>query len=563
MNKSIITTGTLLEKIDKPLFHYLIIAIVCCFSFFINNQVIPADLMESRNLATAQEMVRNDSYLIPTMNGELRLEKPPLPTWIAAGVEHIAPGNLVVQRYAAGLAATLMVMFLYLLVVKLTRSRKTALLAALVLATSLNVILMGRTATWDIYCHSFMLGAIYFLVLALSGEGAQWRNFLFSGMLMGISFLSKGPVSFYALLLSFIIAYAISYKPSLKNKVWPLISMVALCLLIAFWWTIYLLLTHPEMMLQVAHKESSSWIDHNVRPWYYYWQFPAEAGIWALFLVTALIYFAFRNRHTFKQVYGFAFTWFVSSLVLLSVIPEKKARYLLPILIPGAFLVGLYIYHCIKGLSASWEKWIFRINATLIAIIFIAIPPVLYKMFYENGNISLGALLLSIVLGWGIGAGIFHSIYRKKEIRADKVFFCIILGMMMIEGVCLKSIGSVFINSERNSIRLLRQNTEVQGTPFFYNQDEFLRMELVYEANQTIRKMDVSDDAQIYESVPFVFVSGQPIDSIFAKKENIVITNIGTFDNNWRTTGHRRYNKDLVRHVAIIRNNPQPNIVNE
>lgn len=560
---SITKTGSLFEKIDKPQFHYLIIAIVCCFGFFINNQVIPADLMESRNLATAQEMVRNDSYLIPTMNGELRLEKPPLPTWIAAGIEHIAPGNLIVQRYAAGLSATLMVVFLYLLVIKLTRSRRVALMSALVLATSFNVILMGRTATWDIYCHSFMLGAIYFLVLALSKEGAQWKYFTLSGLLMGISFLSKGPVSFYALLLPFIIAYAIIYKPSLKNKAWPLVTMLALFLLVAFWWTIYLLLTHPEMMLQVAHKESSSWIDHNVRPWYYYWQFPAEAGIWALFLVTALIYFVFRSRHTFKQVYGFVFTWFMSSLVLLSIIPEKKTRYLLPILISGAFLVGLYIYHCLKNMSTSWEKWVFRINVTLLAIIFIAIPPALYKLFYASGNISLVALLLSVVLGWGAGVGILLSVYKKREMKVDVAFFCIILGMIMIEGVCLKSIGSVFINSERNSIRLLRQNGEVKGMPFYYNQDEPLRMELVYEANQTIRKIDVKDDALIVESTPFVFVSEQPIDSVFAENENIVITNIGVFDNNWRTTGHRRYNKDLVRYVAIIKNNSHSNVTNK
>ncbi|MCS2956809.1 glycosyltransferase family 39 protein [Bacteroides salyersiae] len=150
------------DWMDKPYIHYLIIAVVCLFAFFINNQIIPADLMESRNLATAQEMVRTGNYLIPTMNGELRLEKPPLPTWIAAGVEHIAPGNLIVQRYASGVMASLMVVFLYLIVLRLTRHRKTALFSGIVLATCFNIVLMGRTASWDIYCHRLHAGSHLF-----------------------------------------------------------------------------------------------------------------------------------------------------------------------------------------------------------------------------------------------------------------------------------------------------------------------------------------------------------------------------------------------------------------
>ncbi len=94
----------------------LSILLVCFVTFFVHNDAIPADLMESRNLVTAREMVNTGNYLIPTMNGELRLEKPPLPTWIAAVIEQAFPHNLAAQRSAAGVAATIMVFFLFLLV---------------------------------------------------------------------------------------------------------------------------------------------------------------------------------------------------------------------------------------------------------------------------------------------------------------------------------------------------------------------------------------------------------------------------------------------------------------
>lgn len=532
--------------------HYAIILIVCLFAFFINNQVIPADLMESRNLATAQEMVREGNYLIPTMNGELRLEKPPLPTWIAAGIENIVDGNLVVQRCAAGLIATLMVIFLYLLVSRLTRNRDVGLVSSLILASCFNIILMGRTATWDIYCHSFMLGAIYFLVIAFEEKGAQWKYFILSGLFMGLSFLGKGPVSFYALFLPFIISYIVVYRPSAKGKVAPLITMIVVCLIVSCWWMGYILAFHQDMALSVAEKESSSWINRNVRPWYYYWQFPAEAGIWALFLVTAIVYFFVYKKDKFRKEYKFALIWFIASLVLLSVIPEKKPRYLLPILVPGAILTGFYIYHTAKGVLSKSEKIIFRINAALIAVILIAIPIALYIMFYKEGQISLFILILSAIFSWGLSFYIFRSLFGKGGIKVTNVFAGIILCMMMVESICLIPVGHMFINSERHSIRMLRNDKKVENLPFFYNKNEDLRMELVYEANKTIRPIDATDSIFIKNHTPFVFVSGLPVDSLFADK-GVSVEYIDTYDNNWRKTGHKRYNWSLVREVAIIR----------
>ena len=91
--------------------HLPLLLLVFCCSFFINNGAIFADIMESRNIITAREMVYDHNWLVPTMNGELRLEKPPLPTWIAAITEMISPDNLPLQRAMAGFAAVMLVLF--------------------------------------------------------------------------------------------------------------------------------------------------------------------------------------------------------------------------------------------------------------------------------------------------------------------------------------------------------------------------------------------------------------------------------------------------------------------
>lgn len=333
---------------DKKGFHFLFIGIICFFTFFIHNPVIYPDIMESRNLVTAREMVEYNNWLVPTMNGDLRLEKPPLPTWVAAGMEFLSPDNILLQRAAAGIIATLLVFFLYFLSVKLTRSRLYGLMAALILCTSVNIILMGRTATWDIYCHSFMLGAIYFLFRGFEEEGPRWKDFIGAGVLMGLSFLGKGPVSFYALLLPFLISYFAIYRPSVRKKGGPILIMVLLCLVISLWWPAYLYVYHRDMALYIADKESTAWLQHNVRPWYYYWKFFLESGIWSLFLLTALIWPYWKRRMSLKKEYALTVSWTLTILILLSFLPEKKSRYLLPILIPGAMVVAHLFYFWVE-----------------------------------------------------------------------------------------------------------------------------------------------------------------------------------------------------------------------
>lgn len=542
------------ERPDNNLFYTLIIICVCFFTFFVNNQVIPADLMEARNLATAQEMVKEGNYLIPTLNGDLRLEKPPLPTWVAALIENISPDNLVLQRCVAGFMATLMVLFLFFTVLQMTRNKTIGLFAALILATSFSVVMMGRTATWDIYCHSFMMGAIFFLICAIEKEGRQWMRFITAGLFLGLSFLGKGPVSFYALLLPFLISYFIVFRPRMTGKWAQVIVMVLICLVVACWWPLYIFVFHSDMALSILHKESSSWINHNVRPWYYYWQFPAEAGMWALFWVTSIIcFFSSKRNRDHRKIYLFSIMWMLLGLVLLSLIPEKKTRYLLPLLIPGAMNVAFYFYHVLKNRLVSWEKTVFKINAAIVAIIMLAAPVGLYILFLKEGQMSLFLFILISVVCIGLACFLFASAFDRKGIKVKNTFAGLIMTMIAVTGLCFIPVGKMFLNEDRHSIKLIRENTTASKLPFYYNQEEPLRMEFVYEANQIIRPLDLANDSLVLSKVPFVFVSAQPLQEVFDGKP-VHIEHIDTYDNNWRKREHKDHNKDLVRYVGIISN---------
>ena len=203
--------------------HIFLLVVFSLITFFANRAALPTDIMESRNIVTAREIVSDRCWLVPTMNGELRLEKPPLPTWVAAGIEEVCPDNLAAQRTAAGVMGCVWTLYLFLLVRYISRRDDLAAATVLVFLTCYNVVLMGRSATWDIYCHAFMMGAIYYLTRALydgtdeKKQRRNWQWFALAGVFMGLSFLSKGPVSFYTLLLPYLITLIGLRSPQMKG----------------------------------------------------------------------------------------------------------------------------------------------------------------------------------------------------------------------------------------------------------------------------------------------------------------------------------------------------------
>ena len=536
-------------KTDKV--HFLLLLILASFLFFANNTAIPADYMESRNLATAQEMVATGNYLIPTMNGELRLEKPPLPTWIAAAVEHIFTGSLAAQRVATGLAGMLLMVFVYGVVYEMSQRKRQAFLSAAVLVSSYAIIMMSRNATWDIYCHSFMLGGIYFFIRGLKQERISYLPFVWTGVFWGLSFLAKGPVSFFALLLPFLIAYFYCYRPVLKNKWKPICATLLITLVISGAWPLYVFIHEHQHLQFVAQKESAAWGGHNVRPWHYYKLFFVESGIWSLFWITALLYAIFAKSFKQSKSARFFLVWTLAVLLLLSLVPEKKTRYLLPILIPGAMNLGAYweyLLHC--KFKSKWDKHIFKLNTGILIIVFLAIPALLYFIAYKQNLIGV-YLYSSLSILFLVLAALLISAIIKKRVEYMSVFNTLLLAMVVVTTLALIPAKRVFINSDRHSIRELRGVEALNPYPFYHPQEEFLRMELVYESNRIIRPLDLSHLDSLQLKCPFILVSTKPVES-FLPAELFKFTPIGKYDNNWRQEESKRYNPELVKEVNLI-----------
>ena len=443
----------------------IFLAGISIFLFHLN--VIPVTIMEARNFVTAREMITDGNWLLTTMNELPRYEKPPLPSWITAlfgsvfGLENIA---------GLRLPTMLMAIFLgyigYLFSLKILDNKLHALINALILLSSFYIIVITIEAPWDIYTHGFMLTAIYFLYSFFDHPENKWKNSLLAGLFIGLSFMSKGPVSLYALLLPFLLAYGFVFKYKgfgAYKKYIPLVVMILLAMVIGLWWFLYVRLADPNAFLAITKKETANWSSYNVRPFYYYWSFFIQSGIWTIPALISLIYPYLKNKVSDKKAYRLSFLWTIFSVILLSIIPEKKARYLVPVLIPLALNTGFYMEYVIRKFKSSFvqkEKIPVYFHFSLLGLIGIAYPIIAYLLLKDGLSGLWMYYALSSLTLFAIGVLLF------VQLKKQQLFGCFLLSIALIGAIKLLAMplsGAMEKNTEYKSISQLRKVMQEEG----------------------------------------------------------------------------------------------------
>lgn len=531
-----------------------LLAIVCFFTFFVNNDVFVPDIMESRNLITAREMTESHEYLVPTLNGDLRLAKPPLPTWIAAAIESVSPDDVAAQRCAAGAAGILLTIFVYLFAARVVRI--DPLWPTLLLLTCYSVVLMGRTASWDIYCHAFMMGGIYYLARALTGKGRQTRAFAWAGLFTGLSIMSKGPVSLYALLLPWLLGMLCTRRMTMRGKWGGLLLMVVVALATGCWWYAYIYICHKHELQAVAAQESGAWVNHNVRPWWYYHRFYLEAGIWALLLITAIVLSMVR-RNRLGRAFYMPLLWMFFSLVLLSLLPEKKMRYVLPVLIPASLVMGQLVYRWIEEFrlpsrSAKSDKVLYRINAWALAVVTAALPVLAWYFCFREGNMQLMALIIMCIVSGVVAVSMAVAAIR---LQPGGMVWGVAALFVMAEGIGLPAIRPLINNEHMHSIRIAADRPDLQGVPFYYNKADGLRHEIIYAARRDIRPLDYNDSTLSRLPLPAVVLTHRGAAAELPRDylRSVDTVSIGLYDDNRRPKGTRRYSSDFIYHLTLLK----------
>ncbi len=540
-------------KIKKN--YILLLLLTCVAIFFVNLNSLPVNIMEARNFITAREMLQDGNWLLTTINGEPRYQKPPLPTWLTAFSAAIfGIKSLWALRLPAAIMTLFLVLFSYKLAKKLTSEKLYAFISSLIMATSFYIVASARDGQWDIYTHGFMMGCIYLLYLFFTEETHKYQNAILAGFFFGCSFLSKGPVSLYALLLPFLIAFGIVYRfKNFKSKWIPLFVFLIVAFVVSAWWHWYTLKFDPAAAA-ITKKETTNWISYETKPFYYYWSFFTQSGVWTIPAFIGLLYPYLKNRVFNKKAYLFTFLWTIISVILLSLIPEKKSRYLLPVLIPMALNTGFYIeylFRRFKELKDKKETFPVYFNFGLIAFIGVVFPVGGY-IFLKDGISGnwVWYILLSIAL-FSIGIFMFRNLFRRN---IATVFYLTIAFIVAVIWFGLPLSAAITNNPEYKAFSELKILEEKQSIKIY----EFADMtpELIWDYGEKMTILKEGDSISIPEENRFgVLVSEEQLQYFKEAFPNFRREHVARYDMNQKGKESRTHKTRLYRDLFIVTKN--------
>jgi hypothetical protein len=532
--------------------YLLLLLLTCAAIFFVNLNSLPVNIMEARNFVTAREMLNDGHWLLTTINGEPRYQKPPLPTWLTAFSAAIFGIKSVwALRLPAAIMTLFLVLFSYKLAKKLTSEKVYPFLSSLIMATSFYIVASARDGQWDIYTHGFMAICIYLLYLFFTKETHKYRNALLAGLFFGCSFLSKGPVSLYALLLPFLIAFGIVYKyRNFKSRWLPLLAFLAVAFVVSAWWHWYTLTFDPTAA-EITKKETTNWISYEIKPFYYYWSFFTQSGVWTIPAFIALLYPYLKNRVFNKKAYLFTFLWTMLSVILLSLIPEKKSRYLLPVLIPMALNTGFYIeylFRRFKELKDKRETIPVFFNFGLIGFIGIAFPIGGY-IFLKDGLAGnwFWFVLLSLAL-FTIGMFMFRNLFRRK---IASVFYLTIAFIVAVIWFGLPLSKAITINPDYKPFSELHAFEEKENIKIY----EFSGMtpELIWDYGEKMEMLNKDGEFITPAEDRFgVLVSEESLEHFKEVYPNFKREHIARYDMNPKGPDSRTHKTRLYRELFIV-----------
>ncbi len=485
----------------KIIIFFVMTALFICI--FLNNNLPSINNMEARNYITAREILENGSWLLPTMNGEPRIAKPPLPTWITALAMVWAgtDANLTTNRIPAGICGALMALFTFLLARRVSGSKEIAVSSVLILATGLLFLWSVRRNIWDIYTHMAMTGAIWALTEAFMRKEGKNLFFALFSFFMAFSFCSKGPIAFGVMFIPFMVSYCIVYgTKGLRENKWGLAFGLAFSVILASSWPYYVYLHTPQNALAVASKEATNWFTYQIEaPWYYLLNLHWVSGIWLTFLLYATVApFIQKNWSKEEKLYVY---WFILIILILSVIPEKKVRYLLPAVIPGSIITAIAVFRLREAGSLA-SRVVYGPFSFIVGIACFAGAGALLYYFPVNIAMIPGAVALGIA-----GLVIVSDFLRK---RTKNTHLAVIAAMCLLI-VLIAPLRPKLVQKDPTLMLMgLREIPELKGRDFYFLGSP--AEEIIYAAGRKVRSIEPGQIPTLKENRSMaVIISEAPV----------------------------------------------------
>lgn len=320
--------------------------------------------MENLVAATALEIRRTGAWLIPTLEGEARTAKPPLAAWISAVavrqptlaklddadplVRDAAYRRLAWEIRWPGLLSSCAMLLAVFALGRSVGGDRIGLVAMLVAGSTLYFLRFGRQATTDVQL-ALWVAVANAAIARLLLQGVTWPASLVAGAALGLALMSKGPVALLQSIVPAAIFVIVSHRRVVRRRWAPIVAGLVLMLIVGGAWYAFVAAT-----VRTPQSVWSRWTlelaraGPQERPGYLF----SYATIFAYLLPWTPVFIfgaiwtgveAWRDRRQGAQSRGgwlLALLLVVIPIVAMSFFPDRKERYLLPLLAPAAVLAA-------------------------------------------------------------------------------------------------------------------------------------------------------------------------------------------------------------------------------
>ena len=301
---------------------------------------------EARYALLARNMLEHGHWLVPHIDDEVHMEKPPLFMW-AIAVLSLIPGDVTELTAAlpaavcgiAGVGVTF-------LLGRWLFGPLAGLLGALILTTTAGYFWLARAVLADMMMTLFIIGSAWAFWTAIDTPGSGRRAMIACYVCLGLALSTKGPAGLIPILAFTAFLIVEDGWRGLRRLRLPL--GVAIIALIASPWAIAFAVQREASYLQTVLRDD--YIGPHV----------AWAGVgellfavgplglkalpWSLF-VPAAIWFGCRDADAAtRRKFRFLSCWALVYVVLITISTHKRERYLLPVYPALALMVG-WLWH--------------------------------------------------------------------------------------------------------------------------------------------------------------------------------------------------------------------------
>lgn len=299
---------------------------------------------EARRAIPIREMFASGDWLLPRLNGELYLTKPPLLYWLGALAAHVmGSASEWAVRLPSAIAATLIVWGCYRYALK-EFGAWPALFTAQILIANAGFAMFARRAEIEMLLTALCVGALLTALHYARGpeEGDQrGRGWLYlSYFLLGLAMLTKGPLVLLfvtlPLLIVAIIRRQLPYWQAVRDPVgWLIFLVVGLS-----WYLVVTMQLGMDVWVSIIHRDMLEKMqDTTSKPFLSYM-------LWLLqdFLPVGLLLFihplaTLRRWKTQEDLFSLLVAIAVP-LLIFSFFSNKHDKYMLPIYPLVALLIG-------------------------------------------------------------------------------------------------------------------------------------------------------------------------------------------------------------------------------